>query len=305
MAVVMCVDRSFVLPLAVALTSLDHSSRGDHVTAHVIHSGISPETRVRVSSGLSSTQVNWHAVDDKAVKGAHHSVFLSPASLYRLLLGDLLPHDVRRVVYLDADTVTVQPLRQLFDVDLGSSVLGAVRDAASPWAAGPLGPPWKVLGMSPDSPYFNSGVLAIDLARWRDEQIGLRCLQVLRAAQPRWGDQDALNVALEGKWSEVTRRWNLQTSDALGQGIAWALWRRDVESALEDPAVIHYTDRDKPWNHGSQHPLASHWYEALDRTTWSGWRPAPLPRHPLAESVVRGLRTLRDMRRHRAARLPS
>src|SRR5262249_37676478 len=77
-----------------------------------------------------------------------------------------------------------------------------------------------------------------------------------------------------GRWIELPRRWNLQTADAAERGIAWAFWREDVERAIADPAMLHYTEVDKPWNAGTRHPYAARWYEALDLTAWSGWRPA-------------------------------
>jgi lipopolysaccharide biosynthesis glycosyltransferase len=287
------VDRDFVVPLAAALTSLDRALGNDRATAHVLHSGVSTATRERVTTSLSVLTVVWHEISDSTVHSAHYSVFLSPASLYRLLLADVLPDGLDLVLYLDADTVVVASPRDVFDVDLRGHTVGAVRDASSPWAAGPLGPPWRSLGMDPSSAYFNSGALLIDLGRWREQRVKERSLEVLRGSKPRWGDQDALNAVLENDWTELPRRWNLQTPDVLGDGIAWAVWRDDVEQALECPAVIHYTGRDKPWHHAPAHPMSDRWFQALDGTSWAGWRP---PRSAEPRAVMVGARVARAAR---------
>lgn len=305
LAVVMCVDRAFVLPLAVALASVDAAVRPDTVTVYVLHPGIAPETRRRVTDPLSAVRVEWISVEESLVSRAHFSVFLSAASLYRLLLGDLLPDDVERVLYLDADVVLAGSPLPLIRTDLDGKTIAAVRESQSPWAAGPLGPSWRELGLQPGSPYFNSGMMLVDVARWRQREIGRRTLEILRTSAPRWGDQDALNAVLEGDWQELPRRWNLQSAELRGESASWALWRDDVEAAIADPAVIHFTERDKPWDPGTAHPLAPVWYSHLDRTDWRGWRPTPL-RQPgwerWARAAVRAARTYSTGRR--ASALP-
>jgi lipopolysaccharide biosynthesis glycosyltransferase len=299
--VAMCVDHGFVVPLAVALASLDGVSQADAVKVHVLHPGIDAGTRQRVVSGLSAVDVSWVAMDDGAVHGAHYSDFLSSATLYRLLLGKLLPADIERVIYLDADTLVVNSLAAMYQADLDGNVIGAVRDAGSPWAAGNIGADWRKLGLKPSSNYFNAGVLLIDLTRWRQEEVGTRCLELLRQFRPRWGDQDALNTVLEGMWLELPRRWNLQTAELTGYSAGWALWRSEVEAAVADPAVIHYTGMDKPWHLATEHPRAEDWLRWVDLTAWSGWRPKP-PKESHLEAMARS--AVRSARKWRARRNP-
>jgi lipopolysaccharide biosynthesis glycosyltransferase len=300
----MCVDHGFTLPLAAALASIDRVSGQDSVLVHVVHPGFSEETRERVTSGLSNIEVSWRLVDEGTIGGAYYTDYLTPASLYRLLLGEILPAEVTRVLYLDADIVALSSLAPAYAVELNGAVVGAVRDAGAPWAAGYRGLAWRQLGVPPSSPNFNSGVLLIDLERWRAEAIGEKCLDLLRRENPRWGDQDALNVILEGRWLELPRRWNLQTADLSDYSLAWAHWPQDIEDALRSPSIIHYTERDKPWNAGSLHPMAAKWFEALDRTAWSGWRPRRPPERPLIRKVLTVLRSIRDRRAQRYSRLP-
>ena len=302
--VAMCVDHGFTLPLAAALASIDQASRQDSVTVHVVHPGFSQAIKTRVTSRLTTVDVSWYAVDDSVLGGAYYSDFLTPASLYRLLLGKILPPEVTRVLYLDADTITLSSLAVAYTMELNGAVIGAVRDAGSPWAAGPSGPAWRLLGLSPSSANLNSGVLLVDLDSWRANSVGEKCLDLLRRENPRWGDQDALNVVLEGRWLELSRRWNLQTADLSDYSLAWAHWPQDIEDALQAPSIVHFTERDKPWNAGSRHPLAEKWFEALDRTAWSGWRPRKPPEYPLTRRIIAVLRSIRDSRAQRRGQLP-
>jgi lipopolysaccharide biosynthesis glycosyltransferase len=273
MQITLAADAEFAMPLAVTLASLARSQDAERLEVTVLHDDLSAAAIARIESGLvGELALRWHRIDPAQVAGAHFSTFLTRASLFRLLLPRLLP-DLDRVIYLDSDIVVRDSLRPLWETELDGDLLAAVRDAGSPFPVGPLGTDWRGLGLDPSAPYFNTGMLLIPLGEWRREEVSERALALLRRRQPRWGDQDGLNAVVGRRWVELPRRWNLQSPDALGAGLAWALWREDVELALRDPAVIHYTDRDKPWLAGCEHPLAQHWYGALEGTGWSGWRP--------------------------------
>jgi len=271
--VALAVDAGFAMPLAVTLASIAAAHPAGAVRATVLHDGLAADEIDRAEAGLAGRlDVRWLPADPGAVDGAHFSDFLTRASLFRMLLPRLLPWE-ERVIYLDSDIVVADSLAPLWEQDLGGVPLGAVRDAGAPFPVGPLGTDWRSLDLDPAAPYLNTGVMLMDLGAWRREELGERTIDLLRGARPIWGDQDGLNAVLGGGWLELARRWNLQSPDVRGVGLAWALWREDVERAIEDPAVIHFTERDKPWLYGCEHPLAEVWFEALDLTAWSGWRP--------------------------------
>lgn len=261
------------LPLTVALASLALAHEPGECQVSVLHTGFSPRMRRRIEHGAHGRlDIEWIVVDERVLAGAHAPAFLTRASLYRLLLPEIL-RERDRTIYLDADVVVLESLRYLWDAHLGEHALGAVRDAASPWAAGALGTNWREVGIAPDSPYFNSGVLVLPLDLWRREGLAESALAVLRRVETRWGDQCAINFVAEGRWLELPRRWNLQTADADGRGLAWALWRESVEDALAYPAIVHFNERAKPWRAGTPHPLGETWFQFLDHTSWARWRP--------------------------------
>jgi lipopolysaccharide biosynthesis glycosyltransferase len=272
--VVMAADGGFVIPLAVALTSLARAHDPGELAVTILHDGFDDADRERVARSVSGRlDLRWREVSPNDLDGVHYPAFLTPATLFRLLMPELLPA-AERVIYLDADTVVTGSLRPLWDIDLGDHLAAAVRDGGTPFAAGPLGTDWRKMGLDPGAPYFNAGLLVVALDAWREAAVGQRVLDVLRTSKPRWADQDALNVVLAGSWMELPRRWNVQTPDVEARSLAWALWRDDVEEALRDPLVIHYTERDKPWDPGCRHPLTHRWFDALDDSAWSEWRPS-------------------------------
>lgn len=285
MHVALCVDRNFVLPLAACLASIDAKFDSASINIHVLHPGLSTVVRNKIESTLARVSIYWHEVDESHLRGAHFTKSLSIAALYRLLLHDLLPKEVEKFLYIDADTVVEDSLTGLLNTDLKGSIIGAVRDSGTPWAAGLNGASWEFLGLEPSWPYFNSGVLLIDRSEWESNAIGYGCLDLLRRENLRWGDQDALNAIVRDRWLQLPLRWNVQTPQYQGNSATWALWTDEVRRAVAMPGIVHFTMRPKPWIYGSTHPATERWFHWLDQTAWSGWRPSMPHRLPGVKPV--------------------
>jgi lipopolysaccharide biosynthesis glycosyltransferase len=271
--IAMAADARYKRQLAVTLCSLAAEHPAGTCSVTVLHDGIEQRDRDLIQTAVTGhVGVTWVATDAASVQGLYYPPGLSLTTMFRLMLPDVLPdHD--RTIYLDSDIVVTRPLFELWRRDLRTNLLGAVRDGSCPWAAGPIGTHWRDLGLEPDTPYFNAGVLIIPLSTWRREKVADAALEGLRARDFVYGDQDALNAAVGGHWLELSHRWNLQTSDWTGQSAAWALERADIESALAEPGIIHYTQPGRPWWPGSPHPKSDLWFRYLDQTPWAGWRP--------------------------------
>jgi lipopolysaccharide biosynthesis glycosyltransferase len=137
---------------------------------------------------------------------------------------------------------------------------------------------FRELGLQPTAPYFNAGVLLVDLAAWRAAEVttkALACLEQHRRHVMFW-DQYAMNVVMAGKWGPLDMRWN--------QGwhaFKYPNWqqspfdRETFDRLRNDPYIIHFTTRFKPW-HGARHPLRKEFFKYVDRTAWTGWRPPRL-----------------------------
>jgi lipopolysaccharide biosynthesis glycosyltransferase len=189
------------------------------------------------------------------------------AALHRLMIPQLLP-DCRRAIYLDADTIVENDLRELWEETTGEAVLWARQDWMFPVMSHPyLQERQKWFHMQPDDPYFNSGVLVLDLDLWRDNDLARQVLEFLRAnsALCSWADQDALNVVLRGRWKPLDTRWNRYPAEI---------------SQIEEAAIIHYIGAEaKPWLEQAEANLANRRFQHYLETT--KWARGPNPSHNL------------------------
>jgi lipopolysaccharide biosynthesis glycosyltransferase len=271
--VVLAADETYAKQLAVALRSLSDAAGDTEYCAFVLQSGFDTKLRARVeASGNGNVEIRWLDVPEQFVGGVQRSARVPPTSAYRILTPTLLPTGPSRVVYLDCDVIVRNPLDALWSMDLGGAPVAAVRDAYLPVACRDI--PWRRAGIDPSAAYFNAGVLVIELDRWRASDVATRGIALLRELKLRYFDQSAVNILFANEWRALPPEWNLQTHHLSERSRAWAFEDREaLEAAIADPAIVHLSGTDRPWDVGSVHPYRDEWFATLDRTAWSGWRP--------------------------------
>jgi lipopolysaccharide biosynthesis glycosyltransferase len=173
-----------------------------------------------------------------------------------------------RIIYLDSDVIVQGDLSGLWDMDLGDAVIAAGLDLTAKDLSG-ANLPTRELGLCQSAPCLNSGVLLMDLQKWREADISGKALRYLRQwpeHASNW-DQSALNVVLYGRWHLLDAEWNTP---------AW-LADQGAHGCSLDAHVLHFVGPNKPWIYGyHMNPSAMVFYEWTDRTAWKGWRPSGL-----------------------------
>jgi lipopolysaccharide biosynthesis glycosyltransferase len=209
----------------------------------------------------------------------------------------LLPSDVKRAIYIDADTMVRRDLGELWDEPQEGHAVLAVQDLVAPvfdatialhtWERSrrhmctptPI-PNYRELGLPPDGKYFNGGMLVVDLAMWRRERLAEKMFRCLREHREHvvWWDQYALNVVLAGRWRALDSRWNQGAHVFVYPG--WnesPLDQDDFEKLRNDPWLVHFCSPSKPWQYFCPHPYAREFRECLLETDWRDWQPQRPP----------------------------
>jgi lipopolysaccharide biosynthesis glycosyltransferase len=246
-SIVFAVDAAYVVPLATAIRSVVENNKNVWpLDIHVIHEGIGEETQRRILNSLpwNSAVIRWHLIGTLAfASGFSTRPGVSKMAFAKILLPRFLPETCRRVLYLDGDILVLGALEHLWNLDLGGAVLGAVPDHWLDPVAGNRPGASSSTGVAR---YFNAGVLLIDLEKWRRERVSERSLEYLdRFPNTEYSDQDALNVACDGRWQLLERTWNFHFDPS--QPIARV-------AVAQELAIIHFVTCAKPWKSGSLSP---------------------------------------------------
>lgn len=274
--VVFAADANYAMPLAVAMCSVALHSRRHRLAFHVIQSGIVGPVRDKVEASLAGAGhpaafITWIDAPLERLAGlelAHE--YTSPLTFARLLIEDLLPTSVRKVLYLDCDVVANEDIGELWRTDFKGKSLLAVRDSSTTGASGGVAA-FEELGIPADQPGFNAGVLLIALDRWRDNDTSRKAFDYLRkhADRVRMADQEALNAVLWDDWKQLDYRWNWQ--------IVWRNYRLGRAKPTfvvptDRKSIVHFITAEKPWLPGCDYEERAYFFRYLDRTAWSGFK---------------------------------
>lgn len=271
--IALTVDSGYAMPAAVAIRSALEYTKG-RVTFYVVDLGLSAEDKQNLRS-LTENAADATMVFVTLPAGG--SLASMPPTWAKIAMIDVLP--VERILYVDADILVRSDLRELWNVDLQGKTLGAVPD---------IGFPMGHSGIE-RAPYFNAGVLMMDLAKLRARLPEL----VEKAGEMRGSvhaDQDVLNAVLRDEWCPLDLKWNAQ---GLGTYAKCPSPERDALdlTSLDHPAIVHFTGpmnpsmaevlnpyvqpfTAKPWGYAGApgHPFAEEWWVTLEMTAWTGWR---------------------------------
>jgi lipopolysaccharide biosynthesis glycosyltransferase len=114
---------------------------------------------------------------------------------------------------------------------------------------------------------------------------------LLESRSLEFADQDALNLVVDGAWTELEPRFNAQTGHffARDSSVVYAAESpRAIASAAADPIIVHYNaGRPRPWQRNCLHPFRDEWISTLDQTAYAGWRPPPTTRASIALARMR------------------
>lgn len=170
---------------------------------------------------------------------------LTKAAYYRILLSSILPDSVSKVLYLDCDIIVRKDISDIFETDLKTSGVAAVRDLMT----SPVNKEHcSQLNFGLNSKYFNSGVMLINLDYWRTNDIESKLIEFSRRKRfVYFHDQDALNFVFKDSWIELSPKWNyLNMSDLKLVNLNDEFSLRDC---YKNPVVVHYASSTlKPWN---------------------------------------------------------
>ena len=251
-------DQNYITPFYVLITSIFQNSQGSPYHIHTIATGISDLEKDEISNFVRQHQstISFYELDQAYVTDLvlPKDKYFTAAVYYRLLFPALVPTTVEKLLYLDTDIVVIGSLAELYHTDISGYPLGAVAEVNATKNR-------PDLGIHEVGTYFNSGVMLIDVAEWRQQQISEKAIRFLRDYPEKivWADQDALNVVLMSNYVKLSSRFNIIPSF-----IPRFLPKNKYASFLKDKVIIHYTLKEhKPWNIQSINPFRYLYYKYL------------------------------------------
>lgn len=263
---VMVCDNHLVVMLATLLKSIEKCHTGtESINIYIINDGIKKANISRISRVISSDKINifWKTMKEAIpnhIKLPKDNTTYPICAYARICAPHFLSEDIKKAIYLDVDMLVLRNIKELWNIDIGNYVIAAVQDrfevVSSPYGGIRN---YKELGLTPETKYFNSGLLVINLQKWREMNATELVISTIEmnSEYVTFADQYALNVVFANNWYELDFRWNnfgLNTN--------------------KDPYLIHFTGV-KPLFKGYSSNLEykEEFYKVLKMTPWKDYTP--------------------------------
>ncbi|MFA7192572.1 MAG: glycosyltransferase family 8 protein [Bacilli bacterium] len=234
-------DDNYVPFLSVALESINKNAAKDNIYHfYVLHSGtISLVNQNRIIKAHKNETTEIEFVDitehvERISERLHTRDYYSKSTYYRLFIPNLYP-EFDKVLYLDSDIVVGGDISNLYHVELGNNLVGAITDGAVSQVKPFQDYVEKRVGVAHHSKYFNAGILLMNTKRLREinfEELFFSLLKKVTFTVAQ--DQDYLNAICRDKVTYIDKAWNQMPIDY-----------QDYKDGK--PYLVHFNLSFKPW----------------------------------------------------------
>lgn len=262
--IVLSANNKFAPYLDIMIRSvIANSSKDRNYDLIVLYNDISEQNRNWISNAAADRdnisirfiKVSEYFDEDNLFIDQH----LSVETYYRLIIPDIMP-DFHKILYLDCDIVVDRDVAELYDIELGDAVIGAMKDIDVAGQVNLKKNDWdqyavETLGLDNAHDYFQAGVLSINLDKLKtitscEEMISLALSQSFRCH-----DQDVLNIICKNKVKYLPQQWNVlmdwrekYTSRMQIMKMAQRDLYNEYMQARKEPYIIHFAGYQKPWD---------------------------------------------------------
>ncbi|MCL2078352.1 MAG: glycosyltransferase family 8 protein [Oscillospiraceae bacterium] len=227
----------------------------------------------------------------------------SLATYYRLFISSLLPHDMKKIIYIDGDTTIQSSLSELWGMEQGKNVISGVRARRFPYHSRN-----QKIFLKSDDIYINAGVMLINLDLWRHYGVEEKFIKFMKLmdGNTRFKDQCIINSVLNGYIGTIDPAYNYWHFHINSER---EIHPKDLKRVREitqnnNQVIVHYLriqQKIDKAESGLDAPdilyFRNDWYKWREMSPWGGLplehlrsphqKPAPPPPLPAKRKTIR------------------
>lgn len=244
--------------IAAVHSILKHTSCPENLYFHFIASESKtpkPDDLSRIIKTIfPSLDFRVYSFDDRVVKNlisySVREALEDPLNYARTYLAEILDSSVTRVIYLDSDIIVVDDIQKLWSFSLGSTAIGAPVYCHANFTKYFTDRFWSDSRLSrvfdgKKPCYFNTGVMVMDLAKWRREDYRSRIERWMEIQKEEriydLGSLPPFLLVFGGDVAAIDHRWNQH-------GLGGNNRVHSCRSLHPGPiSLLHWSGKGKPW----------------------------------------------------------
>lgn len=274
----------FAEPCGVSIVSLFENNQDfSSITVYVVEDRISENNRqklYRIAEEYGRTINLIPMPDPQKFFGDERFTVKTLGHTYaRMIVGQLLPEEVERLLCIDSDMLILQSFKELWQMDMQDNYLAGVDSAPG------LSMMQKSLGIEPGTLYCNGGFFMVNLKAVRNDNLEKKYVQYIQSVF----DQNKLLTAYEEEtmnkcaYPSVIRlhpKYNLMTVNLVMDYDSFVRFRNpinyysreEMEVACNAPVVVHAINtfyvKKRIWEKNSDSPYADIYIRYRDKSPW-------------------------------------
>jgi len=254
-------------------TLLSNNDNLSDVIIHILSNDITEKNKNVISKICEDYQAKCQYYDMQPIicdlKKRKAKLGFNPSSFIRIYLGEVLPEEVDRVLFIDSDTYVQNGIKELYELDLQGKFIGMVYDQ----------PIFSVFmneaKLDDEIGCFNAGVMLLDLKLWRENRIQGKLLDYFFEENRIFlaEDQSVINAVLAPETFVLDYKYN-----AMVYIFCWSYkkfcemnyeigkkTKEEFYEAQNKPVIIHFNGPShvRPWEKWCSHPYTKKYRKAL------------------------------------------
>lgn len=268
------------------LSLLENNKHIDSIHIYIMDNNISQENKVKLENVVTSygREINFVPMPDmKALTGQEIDTRRWNISTFgRLYMASALPQTVHKVLNIDCDTIIVDSIEPLWDMDMTGKVFGGMLECINDRYR-------RNVGMNSGDYYLNGGIVFLNLDEVRAGGYERKFTDYIAkyGSSLAYLDQDVLNGVVEqDKKMILPMRYNVlsiyyyatyKQVQRIRRAKNAFYSKEEYEQAVNHPGLVHFTtcflDGLRPWIKGNRHPYLR---KFLAYKEMSPWKDMPL-----------------------------
>ncbi len=247
--ILLAIDKQYKEQAIVLIYSILRANKNDNINIYIIHKSLEYFNEDEIINRVADNRCKIHFIKIDSTKLKNLPVYQKryPLEIYfRLYAANYLPEDVERILYLDADTLVINSLNDLYNMDFEDNYFIATTH---------IGKLLKEinnirLDLDKEDKYINTGVMLMNIKKLKKVDIEKEISKFLENNNLLLlPDQDIISCIFGKKIKLVDakiynfgeREWNKYNIKNPNKPI-------DLKWIRRNTVVIHYYGKNKPWN---------------------------------------------------------
>lgn len=271
-------------PCGVSICSLFENNKDfQDITVYIVEDNISAINKERLNKlgEVYGRKIEYISLPNpqKFFKDDRFTIKSLGHTFAHMIVGELLPNNVDRVLCIDSDMLVLDSLREMWNTDLDNYYIAGCEGAPGSVALE------KEMGIDPSHVHCNGGLMLINLEAVRKDRIEEKYKRYIQSVFAQGKslaayEEEVMNKCCYPKIYILPARYNLMTiSLAMGykkfikfRGATNFYSEEEFNEAVNNPAIVHALNnfyvRKRYWEKDSDSPYAGVYLQYRAITPW-------------------------------------